>query len=158
MPLYTYKCTACGHEFDELVKYDDRDTKQACKLCGEKSERNVASRFAVSTKLDPKKDTIYTPKEIDKVVGADAEKKWTGYDERWRKKYSDRQKARWRGKEPEIINLPKDADGKTSPIMHLGGKQERSVRKEFSESLKEHRAERKKKGLGQFDGPGLNLK
>lgn len=154
MPLYTYKCTICGHEFDEIIKYEKRDEFQPCKLCGEKSERKVATPFGISTKLDPKKDTIYSRKEIDKVVGSDSDRKWQGYDERWRKRYQDRQKSRWGDKDPQKIEIPKDSDGKYSPIMHLGDKKARTLRKDFSEALKEHRAERKRKGLGQFDGPG----
>jgi len=152
MPLYTYKCTACRHEFEELVKYDNRDAFQACKLCGKESTRKEVTLFGVSTKLDPKKDTIYSPKEIDKVVGAESERKWMGYDERWRKKYSDRQSARWQGQETKTVMVSGDAG--TSPIMQLGDNREKGVRREFSNALKEHRAERKKKGLSQFTGPG----
>jgi putative FmdB family regulatory protein len=151
MPLYTYKCTVCGHEFDELVKYDDRDTKQKCKECGKEAERKVAVTFGFSSTLDPKRDTIATNKEIDMVVGAAAEKKWAGYDERWKKKYEQRQSGRWKGKEIKEVSLPKDG---ASPVMVLGDKKEQTVRKEFSQALQEHRAERVKKGLGQFDGPG----
>lgn len=34
MPLYTYKCPACGGEPIEIIsKYDDRDA-QVCETCG----------------------------------------------------------------------------------------------------------------------------
>jgi len=154
MPLYVYRCTACNHEFDELVSYEKRDKFQTCKLCGKESERKVAAPFGIKTTLNARTDTIYSPKEIDKVVGADADKKWEGYNEKWRAKYEARQKARWGDRKPEPVNIPKDSDGKFSPIMNLGDKKERKLRKEFSGALQEHRAERQKKGVKQFDGPG----
>ena len=151
MPLYTYKCTACGHEFDELVKFDDRDANQACKLCQKESERKVGTTFGIATKIDHKRDVIYSPKEIDKVVGEASEKKWEGYDQRWSKKYADRQAKRWEGKETKNVIVKSDSG---SPVMQLGNAKEKSVRKEFSSALKEHRAKRVEKGLGQFTGSG----
>ena len=151
MPLYTYKCTICAHEFDELTKYDDRDGAQKCKLCNSEAKRKVAVPFGISSSIDLKRDTIATNKEIDLVVGAASEKKWAGYDERWKQKYGQRQTERWKNKETKIVEFPKDG---TSPIMSLGDKKEQKVRKEFSQALQEHRTERVKKGFGQFDGPG----
>lgn len=44
MPLYEYKCTKCGHEFEELVSFANAD-KVKCEECGGKTER-LASCFA----------------------------------------------------------------------------------------------------------------
>lgn len=154
MPLYTYKCQKCGFVFEEIVSFEKRDDDPKCKLCNGESVRSAAETFSVKTTLNPKTDTIYSDKEIDKVVGAAAEKKWAGYDERWKGGYAERQKKRWKGKEPTVLNIPKDADGKYSPVAHLGDGKQQAVRKEFSEALKEHREERKKKGIPQFDAPG----
>lgn len=154
MPMFEYKCSSCGHEFEELIQSKDKNKEQFCKLCGKGSKRKEIYLVSSSTTIDPRRDTVYSPKEIDKVIGADTDKKWKGYDERWKKRYEDRQQKRWKGQQPAPVNLPRDADGKFTPIMHLGDKKEREVRKEFSTALQEHRAERKSKGLGQFDGPG----
>jgi len=154
MPLYEYKCGKCGHEFEELSSYINRDKDQKCKLCGELSIRKPASTFGVHSELDSRRDTIATNKEIDMVVGKASEKRWEGYDAKWKGRYEARQQKRWKGKTPEALNIPKDADGKYSPIMHLGDNKERSVRKEFSEALQEHRTERVKKGIPQFDSSG----
>ena len=154
MPLYTYRCQNCNLEYDELVKMDERDGKRSCKRCGGPAARKVGVRFGVHSALNPKKDTISTPSEIDRVVGAASEKKWAGYNEKWRKRYEERQAKRWAGRTPEVISLPKDPDGKYTPVAHLGDAKERATRQEFSTALKEHRAEREKKGLGQFDRPG----
>jgi putative FmdB family regulatory protein len=154
MPLYEFKCKQCDHEFEELIPYNDRDKEVLCKLCGSVSKRNMASSFGIHTTLDPRKDTILTKKEIDKVVGKDAADKYEGYNKRWKKRYEQRQQQRWKGRKPEILNIPKDSDGKYSPIMHLGDAKTKAIRKEFSEALVEHRTERESKGLRQFDGPG----
>lgn len=155
MPLYVYKCAACGHEFEEIVAYSKRDDSRACPQCKEEeSARQVVQPFGVKTTLDPKRDTIYSPKEIDKVVGAKAEEKWAGYNEKWKGMYERRQGARWKGKQVKSLDLPKDTDGAARPIMELGKKESKELRKEFTDALKEHRAERESKGLDQFDAPG----
>ncbi len=157
MPIYTYTCKGCNYIFEELSSYETRDEAQSCPLCGEAAERNAAETFGIKTTIDPKRDTVYTPKEIDKVVGSDAEKKWAGYDKKWENHYKQRQAVRWGDKAPAEVKIPKESDGKYAPLMHLGDKKERSLRKEFSTALKEHRAEREKKGIKQFDAPGSIL-
>jgi len=39
MPLYPYCCEVCGHTFDDILTYEDRDkpTKQPCPKCGDES-------------------------------------------------------------------------------------------------------------------------
>lgn len=154
MPLYTYKCNSCGHEFDDLVKYDKRDEAIPCKMCGKSSSRVYATSFGIKSGLDPKKDTIYSSKEIDRVVGEKAEERWQGYDKRWKTRYEERRKKRWKGRTPQVLNIPKESDGTFSPVKHLGSKKDKTIRTEFSEALQEHRAQRKAKNLDQFDGPG----
>jgi len=154
MPMYTYKCESCGFVFEDLVSFEKRDTDVTCSLCKGKAIRGAAEVFGMHTTLNPRTDTIYSPKEIDKVVGAESEKKWAGYDERWKKRYEERQKKRWNGAEPAPVNIPRDSDGKYSPVMHLGNNEVKSLRKEFSSALQEHRAERVKKGEAQFEAPG----
>ena len=129
MPLYEFKCVECGHEFEDLTKYEDRDNDRVCKLCGASSLRKAASVFGVHSDLNPKRDTIVSPKEIDKVVGKLASEKWEGYDKRWSDRYKARQEKRWKGKTPEPINIPKEADGKYSPLLHLGDKKRKKFKK-----------------------------
>jgi putative FmdB family regulatory protein len=152
--MYTYKCTGCGFVFEELVSYEKRDSTTSCSICHSNAVRNAAEIFGVHTTLNPKTDTIYSPKEIDKVVGTESAKKWAGYNEAWRPAYEARQQKRWKGAQPKVLDIPRDADGKFSPVMHLGDNKEKSLRKEYSTALQEHRAERVKKGIGQFDAPG----
>lgn len=149
MPLYVFKCDECTLEFEQLLPYDDRDEPQVCPNCNSEAPRKQVTSFGISSKLDPKKDTIHTPKEIDKVVGAAAEKSWEGYNEKWKGKYEERRAARWKGKKTKEVMVDSP-----SPVMELGSKKEKDIRKEATEALQEHRAERVKKGIPQFDGPG----
>lgn len=122
----------------------------------------------IGAKLDPKRDTIVSPKEIDKVVGADSKKKWEdiekrkaskekqqfGFEEEYHANYKARQDKRRNGREPQEIEIPKDADGKYTPLKHLGDEKEKDLRNEYSEALIEHREKREEQGLNQFDSSG----
>ncbi len=47
MPLYDFKCTSCGHRFEELVKVDK---KARCPACGAaNAQREQSFTAAVST-------------------------------------------------------------------------------------------------------------
>jgi len=154
MPIYKYFCRGCSLEFEEIRNYDKRDVSIVCPDCkGKDTARVLAVPFGISVKADSNA-TLYSKKEIDKAVGEDAEKKWEGYNKDWKGSYEERRKKRWDkyGKLPENLDIPKDPDGKYSPLMHLGTKEDRKVKKEYSEALKEHRIERKKKGIKQFEG------
>jgi len=154
MPLYVYDCQNCGHRFEEIISIEDRNAEPPCPLCKSVSKRHLEETFGISASIDPKRDTVYSPKEIDKVVGKAADKKWAAYDERWSKRYEDRRKKRWGDQEPKVMNLPRELDGTIRPAMHVGNEKQKGLRKEFSEALKAHKAERVKKGIPQFDGPG----
>jgi putative FmdB family regulatory protein len=167
MPIYKYACGSCSLKFEEIVKFED-SKEIKCPSCGGSSDRLFPDSFSVKTTLDPKRDTIVSPKEIDKVVGADADKKREiiekrknegtkqklGFDEKYHDTYRARQEKRRQGREPQEIEIPKDADGKYTPLKHLGDEKEKRLRNEFSEALTEHRAKREEKGLSQFDGKG----
>lgn len=40
MPIYDYRCEACGHEFDDLRGFNDPDP-EACPKCGEDAVRKL---------------------------------------------------------------------------------------------------------------------
>lgn len=145
MPLYVYKCGGCGHEFEEIVSYAKRDEPLNCTQCGKGSKRVEVTIFGFSVKGN-KGETLVSPKEIDKAVGEDAEKKWNWIEQRRGK--------RWKGFEKKVIETPRGEDGKLRPVTVLGDKKEKVLRKEYSEALTSHRANRSKKGINQFDGPG----
>jgi len=145
MPLYVYKCEDCGHEFDDLVSYNKRDDVKACKVCGKSSKRVEVTTFGFSVEAD-RGATLTSPKEIDKAVGVDAEKRWNHIE--------DRRNKRWKGFQKMDISVPKVKDGSYRPVEVLGDQKEKGLRKQYSEALAEHRAERLKKGEGQFDGRG----
>jgi putative FmdB family regulatory protein len=46
MPLYEYRCAACAHEFEKLVRTGDTP---ACPACGSPSLDRLLSQVAVSS-------------------------------------------------------------------------------------------------------------
>jgi len=47
MPLYDYRCRACAHEFEALVRAGDQDP--ACRSCNSRDVERLLSTFAVSS-------------------------------------------------------------------------------------------------------------
>ena len=47
MPLFDFRCRACGHEFEALVRTSDTDAR-ACPACGSRDLEQLLSTFAVS--------------------------------------------------------------------------------------------------------------
>ena len=47
MPLYEYKCTSCGKEFEELKSFADCDKPAICPNCGAEAHRELADVGAV---------------------------------------------------------------------------------------------------------------
>lgn len=45
MPLYQYRCTVCGHEFELLTTIDKRDEAR-CPKCGGEAERGWMGKGA----------------------------------------------------------------------------------------------------------------
>jgi putative FmdB family regulatory protein len=138
MPLYEYECK-CGYEFEELVFSKSIDaSKMECKKCGSLADRKISSFSAVVEGGSP-------VEPVDMTIGREADKRWQSYH--------DRQSKRHEGK-LESFELPKTKDGKFMPVMALGDQNEKGKRNEYVGALQGHRAERNKRGQGQFDGPG----
>ncbi len=51
MPIYEYKCNACGHEFDRLCPISKRDDPGECPECGSNQVSRGVSRVA-SAKIE----------------------------------------------------------------------------------------------------------
>lgn len=50
MPIYEFKCAACGKKFDLLLSWQERDKKVKCPECSsDKVERQLSSFFAPGT-------------------------------------------------------------------------------------------------------------
>lgn len=48
MPFYEYECRRCGHRFEELLAYSDREEAEkaiACPHCGAREPRRLISTF-----------------------------------------------------------------------------------------------------------------
>jgi putative FmdB family regulatory protein len=46
MPVYEYKCTACGHRFSLLESLSDGRTGKECPKCGSRDTNRVLSIFS----------------------------------------------------------------------------------------------------------------
>ena len=49
MPLYDYHCTACGHDFETLVR---QDAVPVCPQCGSAQLQKCVSRIAPAGKIE----------------------------------------------------------------------------------------------------------
>lgn len=136
MPLYEFKCKKCNFLFEELTG----STKSPkCKKCGGETIKQVSS-FSSIIKGGSSKETV------DMTIGREANNRWQSYYDRASKRRSNKQLKE--------VTVPRMNDGKYSPVMALGNKEDRSKRTEYVGALKEHRQKRIKSGQGQFDGPG----
>ena len=141
MPLYEFRCKACGHEFEELVNSSDVGVL-SCKQCGSEALRKMSSFSSSVAGGNPNES-------IDMSIGREADKRWQAYGDRQGKRRGD--------KPLQEVSLPKTQDGKYMPVMGLGSKNEREKRTEYSTALQEHRQERIKRGQPQFVGPGAEF-
>ncbi|RLB05799.1 MAG: zinc ribbon domain-containing protein [Deltaproteobacteria bacterium] len=46
MPLYEYRCRACGHNFETLRGLQERDEEVVCPKCGQKKAERLLSAFS----------------------------------------------------------------------------------------------------------------
>lgn len=49
MPMYEYRCTKCGEEFEMLRSFTDEDEKIECPKCGAPGPTRTLSLFASSS-------------------------------------------------------------------------------------------------------------
>jgi putative FmdB family regulatory protein len=136
MPLFEYKCDSCGREFEDLGSAEKKDDKRPCPSCSSEKVIRKISTFGIQTSLTPGKDTIYSPKEIDKVVGSASDKGWEAYNDKATKNHKSRQDKRRAGKDIKEVVINKGADGTVRPFEHLGDSKERTFRKEYSKEYK----------------------
>jgi putative FmdB family regulatory protein len=56
MPLYEYRCTACGATFEILASLAERDEKAVCPQCGDRDTARVFSPITLAgrrTSMNP---------------------------------------------------------------------------------------------------------
>lgn len=46
MPIYAYRCPACGKDFEKLVSLSRRDEAVVCTACGHEEVRRSVASFA----------------------------------------------------------------------------------------------------------------
>jgi putative FmdB family regulatory protein len=47
MPIYEYRCAACGHRFEKLVRCACSEEALQCPQCGAKSPERLISAFGI---------------------------------------------------------------------------------------------------------------
>lgn len=85
MPVYTYQCFDCGLRFKKTVKFAKKDAPQKCK-CGSDVSRSMPESCSFSFKVTPDQPpnsgVSSMDKQIDRIIGADAEQRWKVVDDR----------------------------------------------------------------------------
>lgn len=61
MPLYEYRCRACGAEFEQLVRWDTRTEEIECPRCGRREAEKRFSRFATRAEVGSRRDAACGP-------------------------------------------------------------------------------------------------
>lgn len=136
MPVYVFKCESCDREFEEICSIKEDIKFKQCPGCGLDAPKKIANVFGISTSLDPRRDTIVSRKEIDKVVGEASSKRWEGYNAKWNEYYKNRQNKRREGQNIKEVVIKPESSGSVAPFEHLGSKQEQEFRKEYGKEYK----------------------
>lgn len=80
MPLVNYSCESCGLVDEKLVRGRQKPEEVDCS-CGAKAKRKEVDSFAADLRGKGFKVTDHPT--IDRAVGADAERKWKKYEEKY---------------------------------------------------------------------------
>lgn len=103
MPIYLFRCQECSVKFEKTMSIKSEEPAP-CPLCKKPADKlppqNVSANVAEPTSI---------PKDIDRAVGADAEKKWLEYEDRKSMKEKIRQ-------EYGTQRLSRDPDGNYVPL------------------------------------------
>lgn len=81
MPLYDYKCESCGFVKEYLDRKRRTEKTRPCEKCGADSQRVEIAPFSSDLQGQGFKITDYP--SIDRLVGADARKKWQKYEDKY---------------------------------------------------------------------------
>jgi putative FmdB family regulatory protein len=46
MPVYEFKCSDCGHVFEVMGKYEEREKEHTCPSCGSARVKQAISLFS----------------------------------------------------------------------------------------------------------------
>ncbi|MGM0555006.1 MAG: FmdB family zinc ribbon protein [Myxococcota bacterium] len=79
MPIYDYRCEACGHEFEDLRSFSDPDP-EACPECGEDAVRKLITGGNFQLKGSGWYVTDYGGKKVDEPTATDKSSSREGRD------------------------------------------------------------------------------
>jgi putative FmdB family regulatory protein len=164
MPLYEYQCEACGLKFHKLLPRATSEA-QSCTDCGENASKQVsASNFAfgesrrtgktgantetaggdlVAEFRDGNTGVHSVDSNIDQIIGRDSERRWNQVETR-----EDAKKGVRREHQDRRVAVSRTPDGEYKPMKSVDGVKQ--MQDTYSTVLREHRAERERKGQGQF--------
>jgi len=116
-----------------MVAMNERDD-QGCPLCSGKAVRNGFSGFSVNTPLDLKTKSPHTKKEIDRVVGEDADKKWQAFEKKTAEKIAKAEETEG----AKIVTVAVKPGEKFNPEAMLGDANRRKRSEIYSEAVTGH--------------------
>lgn len=148
MPVYTYQCDTCGVVFDKLAQIAKRDD-QECRSCGGPTKRQSSTGFSVKTPLDTSKKDAHTTKEIDRVVGASADQKWSEYEKKKEAKLAEVA----RRPDLKIVDMGIKPGEKFNPEALLGNAESKRSAEAYVEALEDKKA--RTKGTETWDKKGF---
>lgn len=106
MPLYEYKCAHCSLKFEILRSNSKKDDPAKCIECKKEAKRVLS---APEAQFNVPGFVASDFQDVDKVVGADAEKRWINVEHR----RSDMMNVISKEK---ATNVARTSDGKYVPI------------------------------------------
>ena len=120
MPLYSYSCKSCNTKYEKIVTFSEPEAP--CPICNTVNSKNPdvvhPANFSMSgpTRISP---------EVDKKIGASAEKRWLEYEEFKSKKTSMRQSGvgAIRDAVPEVKSMKDELTAPTSKVTALRSQQ-----------------------------------
>lgn len=138
MPLFRYTCSDsenCKFSYEKLANQAVKD-KQECPKCGSAAVREGSRGFSVNTPLDTTKKDPYTAKEIDRVIGGDAESKWSSFEKKKQDKLS----------KGNVVELDIKPGEKFNPESYLGDENRKKRSEIYSEAVSNSKEEIRSKG------------
>lgn len=104
MPLFEFKCEKCELKFEKVINLNFKGD-MPCPSCASNSSRQLISKDVSGVV----KEGTAIPKDIDRIVGRDADKKWEEIEE----KKSIKEKIK---REHGATHLSRDLDGEYQPL------------------------------------------
>jgi putative FmdB family regulatory protein len=74
MPIYTFICSGCGYQEEQLLKYQERDTPFTCPSCGDPMNRRGGEITHIGKESYQMKAVLGTGEHVKGHFGKDAKR------------------------------------------------------------------------------------